>query len=151
MTNDPFTIALCFVLAMEKGYVNDPDDAGGATNYGITQGTYDDYRRSSSLPPQPVLNITMAEVIDIYTVNYWAAARCPDFCVTHPKLALVHFDTAVNEGVGGAAKVLQETLGCQVDGKIGPNTLAYVDRRADDDVALHYLITRHLTYKEIVD
>lgn len=41
-----------------------------------------------------------------------------------PPLALFHFDTAVNQGVGAAARMLQQALSVIVDGEIGPITLA---------------------------
>ena len=41
-----FKKALAFVLKWEGGFVNDPDDKGGATNKGITQTTYNSYLKS---------------------------------------------------------------------------------------------------------
>ena len=32
-----------FILKWEGGFVNDPDDLGGATNMGVTIGTYEAY------------------------------------------------------------------------------------------------------------
>ena len=43
-----------------------------------------------------------------------------------PPLALFHFDAAVNQGVAGAARMLQQAVGAEVDGEIGPLTLAAV-------------------------
>ena len=60
-----------WVLAHEGGYVNHPDDPGGATNYGVIQRTYDAYRRRKRLSPQSVRAITMDEVRDIYRDQYW--------------------------------------------------------------------------------
>jgi lysozyme family protein len=45
----PFGRALAFVLKVEGGYTNDPEDRGGATNKGILQRVYDIYRKAEGL------------------------------------------------------------------------------------------------------
>lgn len=95
----------CFVLRWEGGYVNNPSDPGGATNKGITQGAYNAYRLSRNLPTQSVRFIAQIEVESIYFNNYWKASRSD---LLSPKLALVHFDTAVNMGVGRANQFLSQ-------------------------------------------
>lgn len=97
MTNQLYNQALHFVLNQEGGFVNDPADKGGATNKGITQGTYDAYRKAHKQPLQTVKNITDAEVSDIYYNNYWLKAGCDKMT---PVFAVIAFDTAVNMGVG---------------------------------------------------
>ena len=62
--------------------------------------------------------------------------RCPDL---PPPLAFFHFDAAVNQGVTGAARMLQQAVGADIDGEIGPLTLAAVaapSRRTQTLVAL---------------
>lgn len=91
-----FADALALVLSFEGGYVNDPDDPGGATNKGITQKTYDAFRARDGKPKQAVLHIEPEEVERIYRRSYWVESGAD----TLPgKLATVVFDTAVNMGV----------------------------------------------------
>jgi len=97
MNNELFNKALPFVLNQEGGFVNDPDDKGGATNKGVTQGTYDAYRKAHKQPIQTVKNITDTEVSDIYYNNYWLKAGCDKMT---PIFAVISFDTAVNMGIG---------------------------------------------------
>lgn len=97
MYSKDFEKALEFVLAREGGYVNDPDDLGGATNKGITQNTYNSWLKSNGKASKDVKNITDAEVKEIYYKNYWLAAGCNKMT---SKFAVVCFDTAVNMGVG---------------------------------------------------
>ncbi len=92
-----FKKALTFVLKWEGGYVNDPDDKGGATNKGITQGTYNGWLESKGLAPRDVKNITSLEVSQIYYQNYWCKSGCNDMSKVFAVLA---FDTAVNMGTG---------------------------------------------------
>lgn len=106
--------ALKFVLKFEGGFVRHPADPGGATNKGVTQATYDSYRRKKKLPIQTVANITSAEVTEIYEEMYWEASRAKWL---QPPLALAVFDTAVNFGVSGAIRRLQQALGLRPTGK----------------------------------
>jgi lysozyme family protein len=100
-----FDKALAFVRRWEGGYVNHPNDPGGATNKGIIQNTYNAYRASKGLPAKDVRWITDAEVNDIYRTRYWTASGSDKLT---SRLAMVHFDTAVNLGVGGASGLLQQ-------------------------------------------
>lgn len=43
-----------FILKWEGGFVSDPADLGGATNKGVTIGTYKEYRKKKGLP-EPIL------------------------------------------------------------------------------------------------
>lgn len=116
-----FARALPFILRAEGGYANDPDDPGGATNYGITQRAYTRWLERVGMESADVRDITPAEVAAIYERDYWLAARCDR--MPWP-LALIHFDAAVNTGVGPAIRQLQRALGLKDDGIAGPITLA---------------------------
>lgn len=120
---DNFVSALAAVLVHEGGYVNHPRDPGGATNKGVTQRVYDDWRVNRGLPPRSVKFLQQAELEAIYKRQYWDAVKGDDlptgvdYCV---------FDLAVNSGVNRAARFLQRSAGVLEDGKIGPVTLAAV-------------------------
>ena len=104
MTSDLFKKALNFVLDREGGYVNNPNDKGGATNKGITQNTYNSYLKSKGLASKDVKNITNKEVEDIYYSRYWLDAGCEKMS---PVFAVICFDTAVNMGVSRVKPFLQ--------------------------------------------
>lgn len=124
-----FNDCLKFVLSMEGGYCDNPSDRGGATNCGITQGVYDEYRTSSSQFRMPVVGISADEISAIYRSRYWKPV-CGD---NLPRgLDLVVFDSAVNHGVRQASKFLQRALGVDDDGIIGNKTIAAVH---SDDAA----------------
>lgn len=108
------------VLAHEGGYVNHPKDPGGATNYGVTQARYDQYRKEKLLPTRSVKQITQAEVEAIYKTGYWDINRCDDL---PSGLDYPVFDGGVNSGPARGAKWLQQALGVSADGKVGPETL----------------------------
>jgi len=99
-----FKKALDFVLQAEGGYVNHPNDLGGETNFGITNAVYDAFRKSKNLAPRSVKFISNDEIEEIYYKRYYLA--CGANNITDEKLALVHFDTAVNMGVKRANSFL---------------------------------------------
>ena len=114
---DAWARAYDFVRRWEGGFANNPNDPGGPTNRGITLGTYTRWREAHH-QPQPTVedlrNISDAEVEEIYRQWYWQASGADK--LPWP-LALAHFDTAVNAGVGRANEMLQKSRG---------NFLAYV-------------------------
>ena len=146
-----FETALAFTLRYEGGYVNDPDDLGGETNYGVTHATYANYRRLKKLPPRSVRLIDQAEVRDIYKSLYWAPAGCD---LLPPNLARCHFDWAVNHGVRGATKTLQRTVGAVDDGMIGPLTrqsiIGAIAKHGDKALANTYCLLRENWYRHEV-
>ena len=88
----------------EGGYVNNPNDLGGETNFGITKSTYDLYRKSKGLQLKSVKDITSEEIEEIYYKKYYQASGADK--LEDEKLALVHFDTAVNMGISRANNFL---------------------------------------------
>lgn len=108
---DAFDRAHAFIAKWEGGWSDDDYDPGGLTRYGISQRAYPDLDLSK---------LTREGARELYRRDYWQAAKCDML----PKpLALVHFDAAVNQGVGRAAMFLQGALGVTQDGIIGPLTL----------------------------
>jgi len=81
------------VLEHEGGYVNDPDDAGGETKYGIAKRWY---------PNVDIKNLTKEQAKKIYHTDYWRRGKCDD---VPPQLRHIYFDMCVNFGRRGAVKV----------------------------------------------
>lgn len=123
MTDDRFPRALALVLIHEGGFVNHPRDPGGATNKGITQGTYNAWRRSKGLEIRSVRDIADAEVSVIYRSGFWDLIKADDL---PPGVAYCVFDAAVNSGPGRAVRWLQAEVGARQDGLVGPETLGRV-------------------------
>jgi lysozyme family protein len=116
-----FDKSLSEVLKYEGGFSNHPSDTGGATNKGITIGTYRRYKGSASVTVDQLKNITEDEVRDIYKKLYWDKVRGDEL---PPGLDFLTFNMAVNGGPSRGVKLLQSSLGgLDVDGIIGPNTM----------------------------
>ncbi len=140
--------ALAHVLKMEGGYSNDPYDPGGPTNLGITLG---DLARFRGVPANEELiaaikALTPSDVAPLYRAFYWDASRAPQL---PPALALFHFDTAVNHGLGAAARMLQQALAVDVDGEIGPLTLAAAAGCDADATLTAYADLRRARYRAL--
>lgn len=105
---DNYPACLAAVLKYEGGYVNDPRDPGGATNYGVTQRVYTLWRASMGLPNKAVREIAMSEVEKIYARDYWGAIN-GDALARGVDLAV--FDPAVNSGPARARAWLAASAG----------------------------------------
>lgn len=111
---------LAEVLKHEGGWSSHPKDPGGDTMKGVTQGTYDDWRKAQGLRHQSVRLITDAELQAIYRNKYWNKVRGDDL---PGGVDLAVFDFAVNSGVSRSVRYLQRLLGVVDDGVSGPKTL----------------------------
>jgi lysozyme family protein len=118
-----FAAAFEALIGHEGGYVNHPQDPGGETKYGISKRSY---------PDLDIAALTLEGAREIYQRDFWAPLACDQL---PSPVALVLFDTAVNSGVGTAAKILQQILGVKSDGAIGPVTVAAALKRGAVDLA----------------
>lgn len=140
--------ALEHVFRYEGGFVDHPDDPGGRTNKGITQKTYNAWRKQIGQPSADVKTISEEEAREIYVVNYWNVVRGDDL---PPALAVLMMDVAVNSGPGQAVKTLQRALNSggaklRVDGDLGPNTLAAVRAANLERLLDEFVVRRGVFY-----
>jgi lysozyme family protein len=139
------------VLEHEGGYVNNPLDTGGRTNFGITQATYEKFlgRKLSSAEADSVMkNMPKGNAVAIYKTMYWDAIQGDK--IKQYAIAAIIFDQAVNRGVSAAVKQAQRILGLAQDGKIGPVTIATLNGVKDTDFIPKYLTESINAYKTIV-
>lgn len=105
-----FDYTFRWLMTIEGGYVNDPDDPGGETKYGISKRSH---------PDLDIKNLTKPQAKVIYFSDYWLAAKC-DQLPRH--LAAAAFDAAVHSGPKRAMRWLQQAVGVEADGVYGPIT-----------------------------
>jgi lysozyme family protein len=115
-----FDRCLAETLRLEGGYVDDPRDPGGATKFGVTRAALS-LALGRPASPKDVADLSAAEAGRIYRHGYWTPIRCGELAAG---LDLAVFDMAVNMGPATAARALQEALGVEPDGAVGPATLA---------------------------
>ena len=109
---DTFEQALNFTLKWEGGYVDHPNDPGGATNKGITIGTAKahgvDVDGDGDTDKDDMRNLPLDIAMQIYKADYWNASRCADY---NWDFAIALFDSAVNCGVSRSTKWVNESQG----------------------------------------
>ncbi len=124
------------IVAREGGYVNDPDDPGGATNFGVTIGTMRslglDLTGDGKVDAGDVRALTRSQAEQIFVEHYFRKPRLAE--LPDPVQASV-FDMYVNAGAN-AVKILQKLVSrmgfpATADGVIGPKTLAAVADAAE--------------------
>jgi len=147
------------IVAREGGYVNDPDDPGGATQYGVTLATLrrlgldlDGDRRTGI---GDLRRLTRDQAAEIFVEHYF---RRPRIDALPEAVQPSVFDMYVNAGAN-AVRVLQRlltTMGQPVadDGVIGPATIAAAaaaGAAAPDHFADAYGIARRNYYYALAD
>ncbi len=132
-----FDIAVERVLEHEGGYVFDPNDPGGETNYGISKGSY---------PKIDIHALTVEAAKRIYRKDYWDKVRGGD--ILDQLSAEVLFDAAVNIGVRRASKLAQACVLAKQDGIIGPRTLHKMN--LTNNFPLHFTLARVKYYADLV-
>jgi len=111
------------VIQREGGaqIVNDPDDPGGVTKFGLSA-------KGTGMDAEEIKSLDIHQAIDIYRDQYYKPSKCDKL---PERLQEAYFDTVVNTGIRRSTKILQaacnnkNSKGNQitVDGRIGPNTL----------------------------
>lgn len=125
------------VLSHEGGYVNDPNDPGGETKWGISKRSY---------PHLNIKGLTRQDAIAIYQRDFWQRVQGDKLPVPFVFQAL---DAAVNHGIGNAVRWMQRAAGVADDGVIGPVTLAAVARQEPADLVLNFNAERLEFYAKL--
>lgn len=116
-----------FILRWEGGFVNDPDDLGGATNKGITMDTFEAYCRKKGYPKPTVerlKNITDTDWYEVFKTLYWDRWKADE--IKSQAVANILVDWVWASGVHGIKRP-QRILGVTVDGLVGTKTLSYLN------------------------
>ena len=125
--------------------MDNPSDPGGATYRGLTLDTFRAWNKDQRLTAKDLRSITNLDLQAIYKDRYWS----PAFCDQLPSgIDLMQFDMAVNAGSHTANELLQRSLGFEgdeVDGDIGPATLAAVKKAVVKNL-LNYLAEEQRRY-----
>ncbi|MDA5093951.1 holin-associated N-acetylmuramidase [Aliiroseovarius sp. KMU-50] len=147
------------IIAREGGYVNDPDDPGGATKYGVTIKTMRklglDLTGDGRITLHDVKALTRDQAREIFVRHYF---RLPRIAELPLPLQPSVFDMYVNAG-GNAVRILQRLLGkvgypVSVDGVLGPQSLRATRlamAAAPDHLADAYGIERRNYYYRLAD
>lgn len=142
-----FTEAWAETAAIEKGYVNNPNDNGGPTNHGVTEAVARANGWTGEMRDYP-----KADADRVAKKDYWDSLRLDDVTLLSAKIANELFDTGFLCGRGTAGKFVQRALSALNrnqkdypdlvdDGNIGPATIAALKsfltfRKADGELVM---------------
>ena len=116
------------LIGHEGGYVDDPRDPGGETNWGVTKRTAQANGYTGNMK-----TMTRQQAYEIYRRAFWVRYNCeqmPD------AVAYQFFDAAVNHGFGNASRMLQRAVGVLDDGIIGKYSLEAINRNPISDTLM---------------
>jgi len=112
------------LIGHEGGYVNNPNDPGGETNWGISKRAY---------PNIDVKALTRDGAKVIYRRDFWDRLKADGF---HDGVAYQLFDFAVNSGIETAVRYLQRAVGVADDGHWGPASAAAATALSESDTIM---------------
>lgn len=129
-----------FILRWEGGFVNDPVDKGGATNMGVTIGTWRsvgyDKDGDGDIDVDDLHLLDKEDVIErVLRPHYWNRWRADE--ILNQSVANILVDWVWASGTHGIKRP-QRILGVTPDGIVGPKTLAAVNSM--DPMELHFRI-----------
>lgn len=116
------------LIGHEGGYVDDPRDPGGETNWGVTKRTAQANGYTGNMK-----TMTRQQAYEIYRRAFWVRYNCeqmPD------AVAYQFFDAAVNHGFGNASRMLQRAVGVLDDGIIGKYSLEAINSNPISDTLM---------------
>lgn len=119
-----FTQAIDRTLGLEGGYVNNPNDPGGETQWGISKRSY---------PHVDIKNLSRQAAIDIYKRDFWDMVHGDEL---PPGFAYQALDSAVNSGIENTVRWMQRAAGVADDGHWGPVTKAAILAKSQADLVL---------------
>ncbi len=110
-----YDVACKFTLQVEGGYVYDPTDAGGETNFGITDKSDGKVDRMVDMEHNglrliPIKQLTSTDAKEYYFRWYWVGL-CEN--LSEPVAAFL-FDCSVNHGYARAKRWLSESSNLEV-------------------------------------
>lgn len=118
------------VLGHEGGWVNDPNDPGLETKWGISKRSY---------PNVDIKNLTRNQAIAIYHRDFWVPIGGD---MVSDGAAHQLMDGAVNSGPREAIRFLQRAVGVADDGHFGPVSKAAMAKMTESDFIMLYVAER---------
>jgi lysozyme family protein len=119
-----FDLAFDRLFGAEGGYVYNPEDPGGETNWGISKRSYPDLN---------IKELTRDAAKLIYQRDFWSRVHAD---VLPDAVAYQLFDFAVNSGIETAVRYLQRVVGVADDGHWGPVSQAAMAASSECDIVM---------------
>ena len=116
------------LIGHEGGYVNDPNDPGGETKWGISKRSY---------PHLNIRDLTRDDARQIYETDFWNRINGERLIQRgFDGVSWQLLDFAVNSGIETAVRYLQRAVGVADDGVWGPYSQAAIESMSESDVIM---------------
>jgi lysozyme family protein len=112
------------LLGHEGRYVNDINDPGGETNWGISKRSY---------PHLDIAALTRDAAAQIYWTDFWTKVEADKLPAG---ITYQLFDFAVNSSPNTAVRYFQRAIGVADDGDFGPHSRAAAARTSESDMVM---------------
>lgn len=137
-----------FILKFEGGYVNDPDDRGGATNKGVTIATYRalgkwDNNKDGKIDEKDLKLITNEQWQIIFKNSFWDKIKGDD--IVNQSIADLIADWVWASGKYGITNT-QKVLGVKQDGIVGAKTIAAINGYKNQKELFYKLKSERIAY-----
>jgi lysozyme family protein len=140
-----FQTSLELVLAHEGYFGNDPRDAGGMTNLGVTKRAWQAWVKRP-VDEAEMCSLTPESVAPFYKEMYWDTCKCDELPLG---VDYAVFDFSVNAGVSRASKTMQSALGTAADGIVGPATLGVATNADPDEFLEKFSAAKEQFYRNL--
>lgn len=121
-----YTQLVPIIKKWEGGFVNDPDDSGGATNKGVTLSTFRSFYGSNKTVDD-LKKLTDQQWLYIFLNGYWNKCKATE--INNQSIANIFVDWAWGSGPVTAIKKIQKIVGTDVDGIVGPKTIEAINKK----------------------
>jgi len=140
-----FSQAVEILLEIEGGYVNNPSDPGGETNFGISKKSYPDLN---------IKNLTKENAKKIYLKDFWEFYRVYE--IEDQNTATTLLILLVNMSPINAVKILQKALNSynltdtgvaiKIDGILGHQTISFLNSLKNISLFRNYFTFELIEY-----
>ena len=151
-----FNDAIPTVLRHEGGFVDSPNDPGGATNFGVSlrwlkaKGLLEELEEQDKTQDEVLVvrSLTKEQAAGFYKAYWWDFYKYQN--LTAQPVATKVFDTAVNIGASRAHKFLQGIVGVVPDGVLGPKSFAEANAMSPSVLVVKFQTAQAQFYRDLV-
>lgn len=140
------------VGSTKDGFVDNKNDSGGVTKYGISllflRSENLDINGDGNINRQDILDVTKEMAKEIFYEYFYVSMRLS--LIKNDSLALELLDMGVNSGGRTAIKLLQQILRVDDDGIIGYKTISAIDTYSGANLLGEYKNKRKRYYDQII-